>query len=116
MRKLLSIFFATLLLPLLSIAQISFSNNKPKFGKTVGFIYNPSQSPMANLSTIRASAFFYNEKLTFTPPQTIFLKKNGQEWRGEIDFNSKGTSDDKEEIVEEISLLIDTLLNESKKQ
>lgn len=91
MGKLLSIFFATLFLPLLSNAQISFSNNKPKFGETVSFIYNPSQSPLANLSIIRASAFFFNEKLTFTPPQTIFLKKIGQEWGGEINFNSKGT-------------------------
>lgn len=82
----------------------------------MSLIYDLSQSPLANLSTIRASAFFFNEKLVFTPPQTIFLKKNGLEWRGEIDFNSKGTTDDKEEIVEEISLLIDTLLNESKKQ
>jgi hypothetical protein len=116
MGKLLSIFFATLLLPLLSNAQVSFSNNKPKFGETVSFIYDPSQSPLANLSTIRASAFFFSEKLAFTPPQTIFLKKIGQEWRLEIDLNSKGSSDDKEEIVKEISLLINTLLNESKKQ
>jgi hypothetical protein len=78
MGKLISIFFATLLHPLLSNAQISFSNNKPKFGETVSFIYDPSQSTLANHSTIRASAFFFNEKLVFTPPQTIFLKKMGK--------------------------------------
>ncbi len=88
MRKLLAIFF---LLPLLSNAQVSFSNDKPKFGETVSFTYNPSQSPLANHSTIRASAFFFNEKLTFSPPKNITLQKNGQEWRGEINLNSKET-------------------------
>ena len=115
MRKLLAIFFAILLPPQLSNAQVRFSNNKPKFGKTVSIIYNPSQSTLANLSTIRASAFFFNENLAFTTPQTIIINKNGQEWRGEINLNTIGISDDKEEIVEEISLLINTLLNESKK-
>ena len=35
---------------------------------------------------------------------------------GNIRFKRRGSSDDKEEIVEEISLMIDKLLNESKKQ
>ncbi|GGD69071.1 hypothetical protein GCM10011514_36520 [Emticicia aquatilis] len=88
MRKLLTIFF---LLPLFSNAQVRFSNDKPKFGETVSFIYNPSQSPLANLSTIKASAFFFSEKLAFTAPKTITLQRNGQEWRGEINLNSKET-------------------------
>lgn len=91
MRKLLTIFFTTLILPLLSNAQISFSNDKPKFGETVSFTYNPSQSPLTSASSIRASAFFFNEKLAFTPPKPIILQKIGQEWRGEISLNSKET-------------------------
>jgi thiol-disulfide isomerase/thioredoxin len=36
--------------------------------------------------------------------------------KGNIRFKRRGSSDDKEEIVEEISLMVETLLNESKKQ
>lgn len=91
MKKLFKIFFFTLLLPTLANAQVSFSNDKPKFGETVSFTYNPSQSPLAAHSAIRASAFFFNEKFIFTPPKSITLQKIGQEWRGEISFNAKET-------------------------
>ncbi|MFY7909739.1 MAG: redoxin domain-containing protein [Emticicia sp.] len=82
MRKLFTIFF---LLPLFSNAQVSFSNDKPKFGETVSFTYNPS-TILANSSLIKAEAFYFEAKTVFTSSTPISLIKEGNVWKGSCEL------------------------------
>lgn len=85
MRKLLPILFATLFLPVLSNAQVSFSNDKPKLGETVSFTYNPS-TILLNSSLIKAEAFYFEAKTAFTSSIPISLKKEGNVWKGSCEL------------------------------
>ncbi len=85
MRKLLAVFFTTLLLPLLSNAQVSFSNEKPKVGETVSFTYNPS-TILANSSLIKADVFYFEAKTTFTSSNPVSLIKEGNVWKGSCEL------------------------------
>lgn len=85
MRKLLLTIFTTLLLPALANAQVSFSNGKPKFGETISFTYNPS-TILANSSPLKAEAFYFEAKTTFTSSTPISLTKEGNIWKGSCEL------------------------------
>lgn len=85
MRKLLLTIFTTLLLPALANAQVSFSNDKPKFGETISFTYNPS-TILANSSPLKAEAFYFEAKTSFTSSTPVSLIKEGNVWKGNCEL------------------------------
>ncbi|GAB2632776.1 hypothetical protein GCM10027035_28950 [Emticicia sediminis] len=93
MKKSIGLLLAVFLLSLCSNAQVTFSNEKPKFGETVQFFFNPTNSPLLKSNAIRANAFYFKARTPMSSqPFSIDLTKNDNIWKGEFTFSNDSMS------------------------